>query len=259
MNFEFLYANYLDTTTMVKVNNGTSSVQYLFDRDSSKQFSSSGDNDDTTATVIDVEFASAKNIDHIVIQNCNFKDFTVYYNSNTANKFTLLNAETTTSDWTQNSDTSLYLYFSTISVNSISIVASATMVANQEKRCGQLWATRRYYRLVNNPSAREYKALDERKEYVHNMANGGYVTYVIGDKYRADFKIPYISTSERTSLRALYDEKTDFVIAPFPTGTSWTDDIYAVNWVGDFDFLQPAGNNWAASGWTGSIRVREIP
>lgn len=259
MNAEFLFANYLNTTTLATVASGSTSVNNLLDRESSSQYQSSGYNDDTSGVTITVVFASSKNIDHILLQNCNFKGFIVYYNSNAANTFTPLGADTSTSQWTGNSDTSKFIRFATTSVDSISIVCTTTIAANEEKKLGELWVSGRRHIFDYNPAAKDYKPKIDRKEFIHSLANGGTVVYRIADKYRAKLKLKYVDSTERDSLRTLYDAKTDMVYIPFPTGTSWNSEVYQINWVGDFDFITPAANNWNQAGWSGSIDIREVP
>jgi hypothetical protein len=259
MNAEFLYSNYFNTTTLCTVGSGSTTVGRLIDKNEDLQYQSSGFNDDTLGVTITVKYASAKNIDHIIIQNTNFKSFKVYYNSNAANTFTLIDGETSASDWTQNSTTNLFLRFATISVDSISIAGTTTMIANQEKKVGELWTTARRHIMAYNPAAKDYRPKDDAKEWIHEMSNGGTVRYRISEKWQAKIKYNYVSDSERTSFKALYDANTDMIFLPFPTGTSWNNEIYAVNWVGNWDFVTPAANNWNEAGWKGSLDLREIP
>ena len=259
MNAEFLYANYFNTTTLCTVGSGSTSVKYMIDRDETTQYQSSGFNNDALGVTITVKYASAKNIDHIIIQNTNFKSFKVYYNSNAANTFTLIDGETSTSDWTQNSATNLFLRFATISVDSVSICGTTTMIANQEKKVGQFWTSARRHIMAYNPASKDYKPKDDQKSWIHEMANGGSVVYRLAEKWRAKIKMRYVSTTERALLKTLYDARVDMIYIPFPTGTSWENEIYAVNWVGDWTFVNPAANNWNEAGWTGDIDLREIP
>ena len=78
MNLEFLNKNLLDTTTAMSVTTGTSTAGHLFNRYISKQYQSSGDNNDATGTTIDIIFNATTSVNRIVLQNMNLKDFTVY-------------------------------------------------------------------------------------------------------------------------------------------------------------------------------------
>ena len=134
-NMEFCYASYFNTTTMASITSGTTSVANLFDRKNNTFYRSSGFNDDTTATTIRLDLGTSQNINRIVLEGINWKSFKIYHSSNTANTFTLLNAPTTASDWTGNSTTNMYLEFATVAAQIITIDATTTMVANQEKIC----------------------------------------------------------------------------------------------------------------------------
>lgn len=259
MNMEFIYSSYLNTTTMIDVNNGTSSVQYLYDRNASNQYQSSGDNSDLTTTTITINFTAAKTLSRIALQNINWKGFNIYYNSATANRLTLSNAETSTSIWTSNSATNLYLMFTTItSVDSVSFEITTTMAANEEKKCGEMWLTTDITTLERNPSSKGYKVKLDRTEYVHNMSDGGTVAYVIGDKYASDVKLDFVSSAQSEYLYDIYTDRGPSVFVPAPTGTGWKNQIYEVNWIGDWDFYEYT-DNYRGNGYSGTIRMKETP
>lgn len=244
---------------MVTPSTGTGTALYLFDRYPSKSYESSGDNDDLTTTSIVVEFPSAVNVNRIALQNINLKSFKIYHSSNTANLITLTTTcGTNSSEWTGNSSTNLYLIFATTNVTSIGIAATATIDANEEKRIGELWISRTAVEFDRNPSARDYKVSIDRKEYSHIMSDGGTAIYVIGDNYKADIRYTYVNSTTQSQLEDIHNEWSPFVIVPDPTGTSWSAQIYEVNWIGDFDFVQYS-DNYKGNGYQGTIRLRETP
>ena len=255
-NFEILKTNYLNTTTLVAVTNGSTTISNLFDRDRSTQFTTV--NNTSTGATIGIEFLSSRYIDRIVIQNHNLKSFRVYYNSNSANTFTLTNNETTASLWTGNSDTSTYLTFATIAVTSVFIDATLTSGASEDdKKIGQVWACNREFTFADNPSASDYEAKLKRKRSSHEMSDGGNVTYVFGDTFEAGIKLKYQSGTSRDNFRDLYDNKSSFVFVPFPTGTSWEGkEIYECNWDGNF-LLKPSKNDWKSGGFDIDFRVKD--
>jgi hypothetical protein len=259
-NMECLRANYFNTTTMVTVDTGTSGALYLFDRKSDQLYTSSGDNSDSTTCTIRVEFATAKNIDKIVLQNINWKGFRIYYNSNTANLITLdSTCPTTSTQWNQNSATSLYLNLAnTLSASIITFEITTTMSSNAEKSCGEMWITEKMLRFVHNPTARQYKVSYDRMEYTHTMSDGGTVVYFVQDNFKADIQRQYVDSTEYDSLRDLHTLVTPFAFVPFPTGTAWDGKIYEVNWIGDFDF-ESYSENVTTAGYSGTMRLRETP
>jgi hypothetical protein len=205
---------------------------------------------------IEITFPVPKILSHIVMQNIALQEFYLEWSTLTTwSPFTISNADTTISYWFNNSDTSKYLYFSSISVNKIKLYtfdASATIK--------QLWALEKKFTFENNPTAKDYKAKLKRKKISHAMSDGGNVVYVFGDSYQSDIKLKYQSETMRDNLKTLYDDQKTFTIVSYPTGTAWEGiEIYEVNWDGDFDFKQPAGNNYSDLGWTGSIKLKETP
>ena len=258
-NMEFLYQNIINTTTLISVASGTDTVSYLFDRKSSQQYQSSGYNDDTKGVTLTMTYPSNYVIDRIVLENINLKSFKVYYNSNTANTFTLLNAATTVSDWSSNSTTSLYLKFSPITVTVVTIAGTTTMAANEEKKIGEWWICKQRFELERNPDFMGFNPKLDRKEYIQEMSDGGTTIYAVGQNYSADIELKYMSSSQTALFLAMYNTYAPFVFVPFPTSTSWTEEIYEVNWVGDYGFIKPAANNYSTVGYEGNLRLRETP
>lgn len=258
MKMEFLDQNFINTTTQITVPSGTSTVANVFDR-SSAQWSSYGQDTDTTAVTMTVAFDATMTVNRVALQNINLKGFKIYYNGTTTNALLCDGApDTTTASYTGNSSTNLYFYFSSTAMTSLTIVATSTMVANQEKKIGELWITAQEAQLEYNPSARDYTAKIDRKEFAHEMSDGGQAVYVLSEKFVATIKLEYVSSTLRDSLYDLYTKWDEFVFAPFPTGTSWDGRIYEVNWTGDFDFEAFTDNTYG-NGYTGTIRIKETP
>ena len=92
------------------------------------------------------------------------------------------------------------------------------------------------------------------------MSDGGTTKYAFGDAYDAKIKLRFQTQTMYDNLEELFKDRRSFVFVPFPTGTSWEGNhIYEVNWIGDFGFPQPAGNNWQSVGYDGQFRVKESP
>jgi len=262
-NFEIISQNLLNTTSLISISSGTDSVSYLFDRDSNVQWQSVGENSSTMVVSITVKFPSAKVIDRVVIQNINLKDWSVKgaYNTIFYDWMTITSANTTIANWESNSDTSVYLKFLTaLTLTAIEIKASSTMDASEEKKIGQIWIGEKQFTFANNPTAKDYKAKIDRRKVSHEMSDGGNTVYVFGDSFQTNLKLKYQSDTMRDNLKTLYDTRQPFVFIPYPTGTSWEgNEIYEVNWDGDFDFRQPAGNDYDSLGWSGSMMLKETP
>lgn len=258
MKMEFNSVNYLDTSTMISVDTGTDTASYLFDRNSKRQYQSSGKNADGTAATITINFPYTITIDKIVMQNHNLKGFSIYYNETTTNSIAILNADTSTISYSSNSSTNQYFYFSATAMTSLTIVPTSTMVANEEKKIGELWLMKQTYQLEYNPDSAKYKPNLNRKEYDHEMADGGTSLYVLDTKFETTIDLSFISNTERSSLYDLYSSWNEFVFIPFPTGTSWDNRIYEVNWIGDFGFDRYT-ENYLGAGYSGQIKLKETP
>lgn len=259
MNMEFAYKNYLDTSTMIYVSTGSTTVNYLFDREYNNYYISSGDNSDLTTTTIRIDFSPFEVIDRIALQNMNFKSFKIYHSSNTANTLTIANAGTTTSEWSTNSETSLYLILATpVTMTSITIEATATMVANSEKYLGEFWTLQKILTFDRNPDAKGYDAQFNAKQFKHEMSDGGTVVYTVSDKFEARIKRKYVDETEKNTLRTIHQIWDALTFIPFPTGTSWDERIYQVVWVGEFGFEQYT-DNYKGNGYSGDIRLMESP
>lgn len=253
---EFINKNYIDTTTSIAVNSNTITVDYLLKRDTTFQYISSGFADDTTVTSMTFTFTTAT-CSRIALMEMNFKKFNIYYNGVTANAFTLDGAATTTSQWISNSETSMYLRFSTLTIYSITIDAYSTQVANAEKALGYFVASDLLVDFERVPAAKNYKPIIDPEEVVHKLSDGSARLQRIDETFQATLKWDHISLSFRNQLKDIYQLRDDFIFVAFGTSTAWDEILYPVVWTGNFDFYNYS-DNAIASGFSGSIRLLEI-
>jgi len=259
-NFEFVTKNYLDTTTQVTLvsDSNTSTVINLFDRFSTKVYSTAGHTTSTSAT-LRINFAATLSIERIALQNHNLKQFRVYYDGTTANVITLeTGRDTSTSSWATNSATEHYLKFTAVNCTSISIQMDLAQTVDTNKKIGELWIGALQLRLDFNPDVTGYDPIIYSKQIRHEMSDGGISIYDIREKWRCKLKLRYRNDSITTSLRELYDAKDDFCAVPFPTGTTWNGDIFNVMWVGPWDGLRPSGNNYRDIGFDHEFSLEEV-
>lgn len=249
---EFLRQNLLNTTTMVTTtaNNGNGTFAYAFDRNLRLKYSTVGYSSDTVAA-FSCTFTSATPVSHILIQNHNLRKFRVYYNSVTANSLAVV---------ANNSASSTYISFATVTVNSIELemelqMSSGAVQADVEKSFGEIVIGDRLLAFERNPSVDNWSPSIVRKQIIHEMPDGGVKVRQVKDKFNTRISLEYITTSFRDSLYSLYSSAMTMYFIPFPTTTGWDGRAYESAWIGDFDFNY--AENSKTQGFNGSIDLRE--
>lgn len=260
MNMEILWQNFFNTSTMAVLGSNTAGAAYLFDRRPTRRYISVGDASDLTQTTIKVNFTATQTVSRVILQNINFKELRVFYNGATASTLSLTTTSgTTTSYWTNNSETSLYLMFADTNMTSLSIDIQSTMVANEEKKIGQLIITDQQFQFTRNPDRGGLSPEMRPKEITHTMSDGGTVVFRIRDKIRYSLSGTHRLASEISGLRAVYDTKLPLLFVPFPTGSAWDGQAYEMNWVGGFNVGLKPSDNYTAVGYDFRIELEESP
>lgn len=242
---EILTKNILNTTTMVLVDSATNMVKYLFDGNKILTYQSDGYSSDTS-TIISVEFDTLEVITNVLLQNHNFKQFRVFYDSVTANS--LYTATT-------NSETSTYISFGSVTVNSIQLQIDSCQTSDTEKSIGEFIINELQFVFERNPEISNYNPLVDRKQIIHEMADGGVTLHNIQDKYRVKMKFDFITENFYNDLLSLYSSGIPFCYVPFPTTSSWLGQAYEMVWSGNFDFKY--ATNVRSIGYKGTILFQE--
>lgn len=253
---EFINANYFDTTTQLTISSGTLTASYLLSRDLTRQYSTDGFNNDLTTASITFTFDSTQTVSRIALMEMNLKSFTIFYNGSTANTFSFTTAHTTTSDFSTNSETSMYFTCSTIQCSSITIDMKTTQTANAEKAIGYAVFSDLKLDFDKLPDSKGYKPMVNSKEVVHKLADGRERVNVIDRKYGADLSLKNITETFRDSLWTVYKSRADMMFCAFGTSTGWDQIFFPCAWQGSFDFYMYANNNPSA-GYDGKIKLRE--
>lgn len=248
MTMEFLKQNFLDTTTLVTVNDGSTTVENLFDRDVDTKYSRDI-NTGTAQQDIVLSFSSSVVVSKLFIQNHNLKRFQLFFDGNSGNTFTPQISETT------NSATSNYFSVLSITVSSITLRMFSTTTGNNSAIVGQFYAGNLMLNFERNPSAADYKPTIQRKQVLHKMPNGGVVQFIVDEKFKADIKWKFVTNSFTTQLLNIYETGTAFYFVPFPTTTSWDGRASEVVWTNAFDFRHSSNNKEAGQG--GKIQIME--
>jgi hypothetical protein len=249
---ELLSQNKAASLTTFSVNTGT--AKYLFDRLDSSFIGSMAT---TTATTLTATWTDdGATFDRVVLQNINWKSFSIKNNGTALSLDTTFN-DTSTADFTGNSETSLVLKLvSTTALDTSLIIAvSSNTAASLNHSADQIWFCDLHYTFDQNPTAKDYKPKINRKEYVHRLADGGTAQFVLNSYFEAAMKINFITQSMTTALETVYNLKREISFIPFPTSASWQGQIFTVIWTGPFDFRY--ANNNLTAGYSGSIKLSE--
>lgn len=252
---EFLSQTLLQTTTQLFVSTNTVTSENIMNPDVRRQYISSGSNNDLTTTTITITFDSTQTVDRIALMEHNIKGFNIFYGGVTANAFTMT-SPTTTSQFTSNSATNLYLACTPVEVTSVTFDLKTTMVANSEKAVGYLYLGENELTFDRIPSSGNYTPVIDPKELIHNLSDGGTRRQTVQTKWSVKVKLKYISETFKDSLYSIYNQFAPKVFVPFGTGTAWDGILFEANWMGNFDFYKYADDATNA-GFTGSIDLKE--
>jgi hypothetical protein len=249
---EFLRQNLLNTTTMITTtaNNGVGTFAYAYDRNVRLKYTTVGYNS-STVSGFSVKFSSTTPVSHILIQNHNLRQFRVYYDSVTANSLAVV---------TNNSATSTYISFATVSVANIEIEmelqqTSGAPASNTEKMFGEIIIGDRLLVFERNPSYDNWNPTWMRKQIVHEMPDGGVKVFQIQDKFQANLQWHYVTQSFRDNLYTLWSSANSMYFVPFPTTSAWDGRAYEIAWLGDFNFTYE--ENSKTQGFMGNVMLRE--
>ena len=254
---EFCKPNFLDTTTQLAIDSNTASSGNLFDFKPKIQYVSSGFAGDLTTTTIVISFDETKTVSRIAIMETNVKAFDIFFNGVTANAFSLTTtAATTTSQFTNNSESSMYLFTTPQACTSVTLDLKSTFLAGNEKAIGHLYIGDLELEFDRIPSAKNYKIKLITKEVVHKMSSGARRRQVIDENWSANIKYKFITKKFRDELKDVYDLGSDLIFAPFGTSTGWDAVLFNSIWTGPFEFFQHS-DDAVNAGFSGSIVLWE--
>lgn len=245
---EFLKDNPVNTTTMVVASTGTGTFSFLYNRNDSLAYATVGYTTDTS-TLLSIEFLGPTVISNILLKNHNLRGYRLFYNSLTANSLAVVS---------QNSQTSTYFNFASITVNSVQIQMDSAMTTDTERRVGEFVPTERRLQFSENPSSGDYDPSVNLTKIIHSMPDGGKAVFNIRHKFKAKISLDFISSTFRDSLLNIYEEAEPFYFLPFPTtGSDWDRRAHEVIWTNDFNFKHD--DNSKTQGYSGEIVIEETP
>jgi len=256
---EFLKPNFVNTVGVIDVPSDTATSNNLFNRDLTFQWASTGFNNDSTIASLKINFNETQTVSRIALMNHNLKEYNVFFDGVTANTFSLsTTASTITSQFSSNSETSQFMTVTPQDCTSVTFDLKATQLANSEKAIGFLAVTNEFFVFERVPAAKDYKPINDSKEVLHRLSDGGERLQIIGNKFKTQISFKHITKTFRDNLRTVYDSKEQFMFAAFPTTTAWDEILFPVIWPGDFDFLR-FSDNAVNAGFRGRIKLSEVP
>jgi len=260
MAFEFLLENYIDTTTSLTFSNNASGASFMLRKNKNFQWVSDSLASDSATATITLSFNQTTNVSRIALLETNVKAFDIYYNGATANTFAFTTtASTSTSQFSSNSETALFMRANTVACTSVTFDLKSTFVADSEKAIGYMYIGDTSFVFPSGyetPPANGYKVKITPKQVIHRLSDGGTRIHRLSDKFTAQLKYKYLTTSIRDSLKSVYDANNPFWFAPFGTTTSWDQVFHECVWNGSFDFFQ-FSDNAQESGFSGRIDLKE--
>lgn len=255
---EFLSSNYINTTTVVAVDSGTLTVDNLFKRDKTFQYVSESFNNDLTTSSMTINFDSTQTVSRIGLLGMNAKEFNIFYDGLTANTFAITSTSaTTTSQWSTNSETSMYLKMTSVDCTSVTFDFKATQTANSEKAIGYIAIADTQIVFPRVPTSKNWKPKFNPKEVIHKLSDGGIRIHAIDEKFSTSIKFKYIEKSFRDNLKTVWDDKSSFLFTAFGTSTSWDEILFEVVWSGKFDFYEYTQDS-KTENFSGSINLNEV-
>jgi hypothetical protein len=255
---EFLGANYLDTTTMINVDSGTLTIKNIFNPDKTKQWVSSGYNNDALTEILTIQFNQTTTLDRIALKEHNLKEFKIYYDNNTASVFSLVTGDTATLNYTGCSETSQFFNINSVACTSVSLYMTKTQSVNSEKAIGYLYLGQSLMSLPRIPAASNYKVAKTAVKITHTLSDGGKRLQKISEKWSASVKLAYLPQSDVENLETIFNLKSPMFFAPLGTCTGWSGILFEAVWEGDFGFWQYS-DNAPTAGFEGSIKLSEAP
>jgi len=254
---ELIKANFINTTSSIVVNSNTATAEHIMNPDVTFQHVSSGFNNDLTTSTITINFDETLSVSRIAMVGMNLKDFNLFYNGTTANTFAITSTSATTvSQWTSNSETSMYLPFTAVNATSVTLDMKKTLTANSEKAIGYLVVSEEHIDFTRIPAAKNYAPVLDSQDVVHVLSDGNTRIQFISDKWSTNVKLEYITEAFRNSLKTVFDLHDGMVFVAFGTSTSWDEVIYPCVWEAPFEFFS-FSDNAPSAGFSGTLRLKE--
>jgi hypothetical protein len=257
---KFYTRSYVDSECTVTPSSGSDSKQKLFDRDNDSQWISSGENSDADEASVEIEFKQAgatisRTIDTIILVNHNLEDPIAEYWDGSA-------WQTFDSETDLTSGVATMLTRAAVSTERIRIRCSQTITADAEKRIGELLACEEELDL-SDTVAQDLSAYEvthaQRMAVELPLIDGSLHRSVVrhspnrSDKYEARATLQFLTETQLEALRSLKASGQPFLWQP--ESTQRPDEVYLVNWAGNFQYRYATG--YKGAGFNLTLDLRE--
>lgn len=206
--------------------NGATERRKLYDRNENNIFYST---ETSGTTLISWNPSTATDISRIVIQNCNWSDFTIQYN-NGSDFSTPISITSSTHE-------NFYFEFNEVSVTNVDIVITGTQTAGENREVGQIIFSTELMEWAETYS-NDINIKADGKNIMQKLSDGTYFKTWIRDALQFDIKLEAVPVSEKENFRTIYETNRKNTIVFVPNPRTQTD---------EFDGISPHvnwGNNW---------------
>jgi hypothetical protein len=237
---KFLYRNKINDVSQISdsAGNADNIKRKLFDRNQGTQYVTVGETSGTST--ITWTPVSAQTIGAILIQNCNWKTFTITYNSGTAFSFPI--------QVSGSSYKNFYFEFDEVSATSIVISITQTHTSGEVRKAGQIIFTSEIFEMASTYED-IIQPIPGGKSIIQEVSDGTYFKVFVRDNVNYDAVLNAVPYAERANFRTVYDlNKTQpfiFVLNAF-LQEDLPDEAYIVD--GDGNFLVDGDGNFIVSG-----------
>jgi hypothetical protein len=231
-NPKFLTKNKIDDVDTISDSAGTSdqNKRYLYDRKQRFQWQSIGETAGTrTITWTPV---GSKTVDRIFLQNINWKDFTIKYN--TSNDFSPAIAVT------GNSDENIYIEVSSQSVTNIVFSITDTISASETAKAGQIYVGEELFEIDSSSGGKLNLARAGVQQSIIPLSDGTTNKVYVHDYIDWSLGLVVVSEANRSNYEDLYsrNRREPFAFIPYPKTQSdvWDGIGNHYNWVNPPDY-----------------------
>ena len=224
----------------------TTNLKRLYDRNENRKWYSS---ETSGETILNLVAASAIATTRIIIQNCNWKTFTITYNDETAFSTPIAVTGSTHKNY--------YFEFTSVSISELSIIITDTHTASDNREVGQIYLGTELMEWASTYTD-DIKIGGDGKIIMNKLSDGTYFKSYIRDALQFNVKLQAVPVAEKTNFRTIYETNRINTIVFVPNPRTQTD---------EFDGIAPHvnwGNNWdivdyhrglEANGYDGAIKL----